>query len=40
MTDFLLSTDIEEIAAMLGDEALSFTGKTVMLTSGQGFLGR
>ncbi|MDA0307067.1 MAG: NAD-dependent epimerase/dehydratase family protein [Proteobacteria bacterium] len=40
MTSFLLSTDIEEIAAMLGDEAQAFAGKTVLLTGGRGFLGR
>lgn len=40
MSEFLLETDIQEIAAALGDKASSFAGKTVMLTGGRGFLGR
>jgi UDP-glucuronate decarboxylase len=40
MSDFLLKTDIQEIAETLGDTAQSFAGKTVMLTGGRGFLGR
>ena len=40
LNEFLLKTDIQEIAAALGDKASSFSGKTVMLTGGRGFLGR
>ena len=40
MSEFLLQTDIQEIAAALGDKAASFAGKTIMLTGGRGFLGR
>jgi UDP-glucuronate decarboxylase len=40
MTDFLLSSDIDEIVDRLGDEANAFAGKTVLLTGGRGFLGR
>ena len=40
MTEFLLPTDISEIAARLGDKAGVFAGKTVILTGGRGFLGR
>ena len=40
LNKFLLKTDIQEIAAALGDKASSFSGKTVMLTGGRGFLGR
>ena len=40
MSEFLLTSDIEEIAQSLGDKAQAFSGKTVMLTGGRGFLGR
>jgi len=40
MSEFLLTSDIEEIAQALGDKAQAFSGKTVMLTGGRGFLGR
>ena len=40
MTDFLLSSDIDEIVDRLGDAASAFAGKTVLLTGGRGFLGR
>ena len=40
MSDFLLTSDIEEIAQALDDKAQAFSGKTVMLTGGRGFLGR
>jgi UDP-glucuronate decarboxylase len=36
----LLRSDIEEIAAALGDVAQDFAGKTMVLTGGRGFLGR
>ena len=39
-TDLLLASDIEEIAANLGDEALGFGGKRIVLTGAGGFLGR
>lgn len=40
MTEFLLKSDIEEIATRLRDDALALSGKTVLLTGGRGFLGR
>ena len=40
MTEFVLPADISEIAALLGDKAGVFAGKTVILTGGRGFLGR
>ena len=40
MADFLLHSDIEEIASRLGEAAAGFSGKTVLLTGGRGFLGR
>ncbi|MFQ5764799.1 MAG: NAD-dependent epimerase/dehydratase family protein, partial [Rhodospirillales bacterium] len=40
MTAFFLQSDIEEIAARLGDVARAFAGKTVVLSGGRGFLGR
>jgi len=40
MTDFVLKSDIAEIAESLSDCAHGFAGKTVMLTGGRGFLGR
>ena len=40
MSEFFLSSDIEEIAAAVVDKAQAFSGKTVMLTGGRGFLGR
>ena len=40
MSSFLLKSDIDEIVERLGDEAKAFSGKTVLLTGGRGFLGR
>ncbi len=40
MTQFLLASDIEEIVEKLGDVAQDFSGKTVLLAGGRGFLGR
>ncbi len=40
MSEFLLQSDIAEIVARLGDTAQDFSGKTVLLTGGRGFLGR
>jgi len=40
MTAFLLSSDIDEIVANLGDVAKDFSGKTILLTGARGFLGR
>ena len=38
--DFCLPSDIQEIATRLGDEAKAFSGSTVLLSGGAGFLGR
>ena len=40
MTEFLLQSDISEIAARLRESAQPLAGKTVLLTGGRGFLGR
>jgi UDP-glucuronate decarboxylase len=40
MKSLLYETDIEETAASLGDIALEFEGKTILLTGGTGFLGQ
>lgn len=40
MSEFLLSSDIDEIVSNLGDVAYEFQGKTILLAGGQGFLGR
>ncbi len=40
MTEFLLHSDIVEIAERLGPAVQEFSGKTVLLTGGRGFLGR
>lgn len=40
MAEFLLKSDIEEIAERLSGPAQDFAGKTVLLTGGRGFLGR
>tara|TARA_B110000046_G_scaffold30535_1_gene32332 strand:+ start:191 stop:340 length:150 start_codon:yes stop_codon:yes gene_type:complete len=40
MTEFLLKSDIAEIIERMGDDAQKFSGKTVLLTGGRGFLGR
>ncbi|MDH5747899.1 MAG: NAD-dependent epimerase/dehydratase family protein [Rhodospirillales bacterium] len=40
MTDFVLPSDITEITERLGAAATAFSGKTVVLTGGRGFLGR
>lgn len=39
-TNFCLNQDIEDIVSALGDLALEFSGKTIILTGGRGFLGR
>ncbi len=40
MSDFLLRSDIAEIALGLSETARRLSGKTVLLTGGRGFLGR
>ena len=40
MSDFLLLSDIEQIVDNLSDVSQGFSGKTVLLTGGRGFLGR
>lgn len=40
MTEFLLKSDVAEIASGLREEAKAFSGKTVLLCGGRGFLGR
>ena len=40
MTEFLLKSDIDEICQRLAIQAKDFSGKTVLLTGGRGFLGR
>ncbi|MDP6175845.1 MAG: nucleoside-diphosphate sugar epimerase, partial [Rhodospirillales bacterium] len=40
MSDFFLPSDIGEIASRLGETASGFSGKTVLLSGGRGFLGR
>jgi UDP-glucuronate decarboxylase len=40
MTDFVRTSDIAEIVKRLGNTAQKFSGRTVLLTGGQGFLGR
>ena len=40
MSDFLPQSDTAEIALGLGEAAHQFSGKTVLLTGGRGFLGR
>ena len=40
MTEFLLQSDIAEIAGRIESAAGDFAGKTVLLTGGRGFLGR
>ena len=40
MSEFLLQSDIAEIVSRLGATAQDFSGKTVLLTGGRGFLGR
>ena len=40
MTEFLLQSDISEIAVRLRENAEPLAGKTVLLTGGRGFLGR
>ncbi|MEO5335375.1 MAG: NAD-dependent epimerase/dehydratase family protein [Magnetospirillum sp. WYHS-4] len=40
MAEFLLQSDIDEIAQRLAGPAQDFAGKTVLLTGGRGFLGR
>lgn len=40
MTNYWLQTDIEEVAENLGDAVQAFSGKTVMITGGCGFIGR
>lgn len=40
MEEFLLKSDVQEIAERLRGPAQDFAGKTVLLTGGRGFLGR
>ena len=40
MSEFLLLTDIEQIVENISDVSNQFSGKTVLLTGGRGFLGR
>ncbi|MBL6863813.1 MAG: nucleoside-diphosphate sugar epimerase, partial [Rhodospirillales bacterium] len=40
MTKFLLKSDIQEITDRLATLAHKFSGKTILLTGGRGFLGR
>ena len=40
MSDFLLTSDIEEIVNSFGADANALAGKTILLTGGRGFLGR
>ena len=40
MSEFLLFDDIQQIVDNLSDVAQDFSGKTVLLTGGRGFLGR
>jgi UDP-glucuronate decarboxylase len=40
MSEFSLQADIDEIAQNLDDKAQDFSGKTILLTGGRGFLGR
>ena len=40
MNRHLLNSDIAEIVKRLGDEVKAFSGRTVLLTGGRGFLGR
>ena len=40
MTTFFLETDITEIVERIAPDAAAFSGKTVLLTGGRGFLGR
>ena len=40
MSNFLLKKDIQQIAENLNDIAARFSGKTLLLTGGRGFLGR
>ncbi len=40
MKNFLLISDIKEIVKRLGDDINNFSGKTILLTGGRGFLGR
>jgi UDP-glucuronate decarboxylase len=40
MSNFLLNSDIAEIVDRLSEAAQAFSGKTVLLTGGRGFLGR
>ena len=40
MAEFLLKSDISEIIAALDDVAQDFSGKTILLAGGRGFLGR
>ena len=40
MSEFLLSKDIQQIVDNLSDVSNQFSGKTVLLTGGRGFLGR
>lgn len=39
MNQRVVDSDIDEIVGLLGDEARAFSGKTILLTGGSGFLG-
>ncbi len=40
MSSFLLPSDTAEIARRISDAAMDFSGKTILMTGGRGFLGR
>ena len=40
MSNFLLESDIQQIVENLSDVSKDFSGRTVLLTGGRGFLGR
>ena len=40
MSEFLLLSDFQQIVDNLSDVANHFSGKTILLTGGRGFLGR
>ena len=40
MAEFLLENDINQIVKNIDDISHEFSGKTVLLTGGRGFLGR
>lgn len=40
MSSYVMKSDLIEVAKLLGPEAKKFSGKTVLITGGHGFLGR